>query len=89
MDMDELILRGKAEPDVYAKTLTASEIASLIPLLKEKNDALRYSTFLTLCARSKDTPDVMPYWETLEKKLTDDNSYQRSIGLMLIAHNAR
>ncbi len=89
MDMAELILRGKAEPDVYAKTLTTAEIASLIPLLQEKDDALRYATFLTLCARSKDTPDEMPYWETFEKKLTDENSYQRSIGLMLVAHNAR
>lgn len=87
MNSDELIVRGKTEPEIYAATLTTAEIASLIPLLQEKDDALRYSAFLTLCARSKTTPDVMPYWETFEKKLTDENSYQRSIGLMLIAHN--
>lgn len=89
MDMAELLLRGKTEPKAYAKTLSTAEIASLIPLLQEKDDALRYSAFLTLCARSDMAPDIMPYWETFEKKLTDENSYQRSIGLMLIAHNTR
>ncbi len=89
MDIAELILRGREEPEEYAATLTTEDIATLIPLLQEKDDALRYSAFLTLCARSKTTSDVMSYWETFEKKLTDENSYQRSIGLMLIAHNAR
>ncbi len=89
MDMAELLLRGKAEPEAYAQTLSADDIASLIPLLQVKDDALRYAAFLTLCARSDMAPDVMPYWKTFEKKLTDENSYQRSISLMLIAHNAR
>ncbi len=89
MDMAELILRGKAEPETYARELTTADIATLIPLLHEKNDTLRYSTFLTLCARSKATPDVMPYWETFVQKLGNENSYQRSIGLMLLAHNVR
>ena len=89
MDIAELILRGKTEPESYAASLTLEEIASLVPLLQEKEDALRYAAFLTLCARSQSTPDVLPHWETFEQKLRHKNSYQRSIGLMLIAHNVR
>lgn len=33
--------------------------------------------------------DVYPFWDTFREKLNSDNSYQRSIGLMLIAENAK
>lgn len=33
--------------------------------------------------------DVYSFWETFWNKLKSDNSYQRSIGLMLIAENVR
>ena len=32
---------------------------------------------------------MYPYWEAFVARLTSDNSYQRSIGLMLIADNAK
>lgn len=32
---------------------------------------------------------VYTYWDIFREKLKSDNSYQRSIGLMLIADNAR
>lgn len=34
-------------------------------------------------------PDVYPFWDTFRAKLNSDNSYQRSIGIMLIAENTR
>ncbi len=34
-------------------------------------------------------PTVYEYWGELEKKLDSDNSYQRSLGVMLIAANLR
>jgi hypothetical protein len=34
-------------------------------------------------------PFVFKYWGELEKKLDSDNSYQRSLGIMLIAENVR
>ncbi len=89
MDLDVLALRGKTEPEAYAETLTREDLSSLVPLLQEKDDALRYAAFLTLCARSRTTPDVFAYWDIFSAKLTDENSYQRSIGLMLIAHNVK
>jgi hypothetical protein len=57
--------------------------------LAEKDDALRYNAFLLLKAHSRVSPSVYEYWDELEKKLDSPNSYQRSLGLMLIAENVR
>lgn len=72
-----------------AESLSNGEIALLVGLLAEKNDAVRYSAFLLLQARSARKDDVLPYWDVFLEKLKSDNSYQRSIGLTLLAANAR
>ncbi len=72
-----------------AETIQPEDIRLLVDLLNEKDDNLRYHAFLLLQNRSQKFPDVYPYWDELAAKFTSDNSYQRSLGLMLIADNAR
>ena len=87
--MDNLMSFDKADLPQIADTLLPDEIRQLILWLQEKNDAIRYPAFLLLQFRSENNSDVYPYWDIFMDKLSSDNSYQRSIGLMLIAENAR
>lgn len=89
MDPTGLKALPKTEITKAAETLTAGDLAFLVETLKEKDDKLRYSAFLLLQAHSKKHPAVYAYWAELEKKLDSDNSYQRSVGLMLLAENVR
>lgn len=61
----------------------------MVEWLSEKDDALRYQAFLLLKYRSQYSEDVYPFWDVFHHKLASDNSYQRSIGLMLLADNVR
>ncbi len=72
-----------------SKILTATDIRFLVETLNEKDDMLRYNAFLLLQAYSRLFSAVYEYWDELEKKLDSDNSYQRSLGIMLIAENMR
>jgi hypothetical protein len=72
-----------------SKTLAEADIPQLVEWLSLKEDNFRYQAFLLLQNRSMFMNDVYPYWYILLGKLKSDNSYQRSIGLMLIAENAR
>ena len=85
----DLIELNKEDLPARAAALTSSEIAWLIDLLAEKNDKIRYGAFLLLNERSLSQADVFPYWDVLAGKLGSDNSYQRSLGVMLLAANAR
>lgn len=67
----------------------AANVEALVGELSEKDDTKRYKTFLRLRALSEASDGVYPYWERLEAKLADPNSYQRSIGLMLLSENVR
>ena len=84
-----LIELKKEELSVRATALSSEEIAWLVDLLAEKNDKIRYGAFLLLNERSLTQADVFPYWDVFAQKLVSDNSYQRSIGVMLLAANAR
>ncbi len=77
-----------ALPEV-ARNLKIEDIPQLVGLLSLKDDNIRYQAYLLLSHRSMLTDDVYPYWNTFRDKLRSDNSYQRSIGLMLIAENAK
>jgi len=87
--LDQLMNRPKEALAEAAKTLLAEDIAALVTLLATKEDDVRYQAFLLLKERSGIEADVFPYWQTFLEKLQSDNSYQRSIGLMLISENAR
>lgn len=85
----EQILENGRNPAELAQRLTAEDIAQLFNLLREKDNELRYSAFLLLQERSKSHADVYPYWDGLCGKLGNENSYQRSLGVMLLAENVR
>ena len=78
----------EALPDLIP-TLDSTDIDQLVAWLVEKEDNFRYKCFLLLEGRSRQYADVYPHWDILVDKLGSANSYQRSIGLMLIAENAR
>jgi hypothetical protein len=79
----------KEEIPNRAVALTTEDIPFLVNLLVEKDDNLRYHALLLLQNRSSSRPDVYPFWDELVKKFNSENSYHRSIGLMLIADNVR
>ena len=89
VDTKQLLEVKKEQIPTQAKTLTALDVEFLIETLSEKDDKLRYNAFLLLQAHSKGANTVYQYWSTLEKKLDSDNSYQRSLGIMLLAENVR
>jgi len=89
MNSNELKSLAKNEIPQLAKRLDTTDIHFLVQALAEKDDTIRYNAFLLLQANSRQFPFTYEYWGELEKKLESPNSYQRSIGLMLIAENVR
>ena len=87
--LDQLLSLPKEALPEAAKALSPEDISELVPLLALKEDDVRYQAFLLLKERSAIAGDVFPYWQTFLEKLQSENSYQRSIGLMLISENAR
>jgi len=86
---EEIASISKGDVLEAAKRLSSEEIEQLVDLLSLKDDNIRYGAFLLLQSRSTLSCDVYPFWDTLQDKLKSDNSYQRSIGLMLLAENTR
>ncbi|HWR60852.1 MAG TPA: hypothetical protein VN580_04535 [Clostridia bacterium] len=72
-----------------ADTLDSADIKKLVDWLAVNDDTLRYHSFLLLKHRSEAYDDVYPYWGIFCEKLGSSNSYQRSLGVMLIAANAK
>ncbi|HWQ05812.1 MAG TPA: hypothetical protein VN453_01265 [Feifaniaceae bacterium] len=72
-----------------AMTLCADDMPALIERLNSAEDKIRYPAFLLLRAHSYGSADLLPFWDELADKLTSENSYQRSLGAMLLAANAR
>lgn len=87
--IESLVTISKCDLPEASKALNKEDIPQLIEWLTLKDDNIRYQAFLLLQNRSLFFADVYPYWDTLRNKLKSDNSYQRSIGLMLIAENAK
>ncbi|MCR1974772.1 hypothetical protein NSA52_11635 [Clostridium sporogenes] len=85
----EYLIENKNTIDEVAKQLNTKDIEYLINLLNEKNNEVRYTAFLLLQSRSQMFSDVYKYWKDFCQKLSNSNSYQRSIGIMLIAENNR
>lgn len=89
MNKIELQALSKTEISQLGKNLISNDISFLVECLTEKDDKIRYHAFLLLQEASRQSPILYPYWNVLENKLDSDNSYQRSLGLMLIAENVR
>lgn len=86
---DNFMSISKNDLPEASKALNKEDISQLVELLSLKEDNIRYQAFLLLQNRSFNFADVYPYFDTFKEKLYSDNSYQRSIGLMLIAENAK
>jgi len=80
---------SKSDLQEASKALCTEDIPQIVEWLNLKDDNVRYQAFLLLQNRSLFCDDVYQYWDTLRSKLRSDNSYQRSIGLMLLAENAK
>ena len=89
MTLDDLLSMDKEHVPEAAKMLAENDIKELVGLLEEKEDKLRYPSLLLLQSRSESADDVYPFFDVFAAKLKSENSYQRSIGLMLMAANAR
>ncbi len=89
MNDDELRKVEKTDVFAISKTLDLADVSLLVEKLKEKDDKIRYNAFLLLQSVSRIFPYVHEYWGELETKLDSGNSYQRSLGVMLIAENVR
>jgi len=89
MNNDQLRALTKNQIPATSKSVSLDEIDFLVKTLEEKEDKLRYNAFLLLQAISKDTAYLYKYWNELEKKVESSNSYQRSLGIMLIAENVQ
>jgi hypothetical protein len=72
-----------------SRALSKDDLPQLVEWLSLKDDNIRYQALLLLLSRSTFFDDVYPFWDTFRDKLKSDNSYQRSIGLMLVAENAK
>lgn len=89
LTMERLLAFEKDDLPEASKDISREDLGQLVELLSEKDDTLRYHSFLLLKYRSEYSDDVYPYWAAFCEKLKSMNSYQRSIGAMLIAANAR
>ncbi len=87
--MEDLLSIEKKDLEERSKSLSKEDLSQLVEWLSEKEDMLRYHSLLMLQYRSQFFDDVYPYWDIFCSKLKSDNSYQRNIGVMLIAENAR
>jgi len=87
--LDSIMSIEKDNLPETAKALDRPDLHFLVDLLSEKDDKIRYQAFLLLQYRSRQCDDVYPFWEVFRTKMKSDNSYQRSIGLMLIAENTK
>jgi len=89
MNTDELMTLPKGAIPEASKTLSAGDIKFLVRMLSEKDEKLRYNAFLLLQSSSQNSPQVYQYWNEIEDKLSSDNSYQRSLSIILISENVR
>ncbi len=89
MTLEDLMQADKNGIGAAAERLSAGDIVQLVAWLCEKRDDIRYPSLLLLESRSRMAGDVYPYRETFREKLKSGNSFQRSIGAILIAENAK
>jgi hypothetical protein len=89
MTREELLALDAGAIPARAETLAPDDIRMLVGLLDEKADVPRYHALLLLKSRSGAKDDVYPYMDAFTGKLKSDNSYQRNIGAVLTAANAR
>jgi len=86
---EKLMTAEKDSLPALSKELDEGDLALIVDWLSDKDDKLRYPSLLILLAKAKDSDELYKYWDVFRGKLKSDNSYQRSIGLMLLAANVK
>lgn len=89
ISIENLMSIGKDDLQEASKAIDNSLLPKIVELLCEKDDKIRYQAFLLLQYRSQYLNDVYEFLDTFRHKLKSKNSYERSIGLILIAENAK
>lgn len=89
VSIDKLMVAEDDNIPELAKSLDKDDISQLVDLLSLKDDKVRYKALRLLLNRSSFYGDVYPYWDIFQDKLKSGNSYQRSIGVMMIAENVK
>ena len=89
MTVESMMALSKEDLPRAAEALSAEDTAALVDFLDLKADAPRYQALQLLLIRSARVPDALPYWPKFCAMLSDTNSYRRSIGILLLAENAR
>ncbi len=83
----ELLVEKKDNLTSLAENVDDHQIGLLVDWLKEKDNTIRYAAFLLLQLLSAKSNDVYRYWDIFVSMINNSNSYQRSLGLMLISDN--
>jgi hypothetical protein len=89
ISIEKILSIPKSDLQEVSKVLNKDDIPQLVEWLSLKDNNIRYQAILLLQSRSIFFDDVYPFWDTFRDKLKSENSYQRSIGVMLIAESAR
>ncbi|HWQ50162.1 MAG TPA: hypothetical protein VN369_00035 [Terriglobales bacterium] len=89
LTMDSMMALPQEELAAFAAALHPEDVAQLVGRLALKADEVRYRAFLLLREKSRLDDSVYPYFEVFCEKLSSENSYQRSLGVMLIAENVK
>lgn len=87
--VEKLLSFDKNNLEEISKSIPAGDMPKLVEWLEEEDDKIRYKVLLLLQYRSTYCDDVYSFWDVFCQKLGSDNSYQRSIGLMLLADNTK
>jgi len=86
--IEKLMSIEKDDLPEASKAIDISDLPQIVEWLSKKDDKIRYQALQLLQYRSRYSNDVYPFWDIFRLKLKSDNSYQRSIGVMLMAENA-
>ncbi len=87
--IETLMSIAQEEIPERALTLEQEDVQALVEWLSLKENDIRYQAFLLLQEKSRLDASVYSYWDTFRSKLKSDNSYQRSLGVMLLAENVK
>ncbi len=89
LTLDALLSMEKEALEEEALGLEVQDLIALVEWLSCQEDEIRYRSFLLLKFRSQHDRSVYQFWEAFRSRLSSGNSYQRSLGMMLLSENVR
>jgi hypothetical protein len=89
LTLDALLSMEREALEEEAHGLEVQDLTALVEWLSSQEDEIRYRSFLLLKFRSQHDRCVYQFWEAFRSRLSSGNSYQRSLGMMLLSENVR